>query len=129
MYETKIPGTRYICALASIKGQWLIQIKLDNIVEAQAVVKDLSERGIRDNINTVLSEVSLYLNDFIVEQITKDITNQARILLQEVEATSSAKQGENSSSNDFSEKFEKIMERIELLEQRVNRLEKLSDRQ
>ena len=74
MYETKVPGTRYSVALVNVKGEWKIQIKLDGIVEAETLVKDLSERGILDNIRTVVSEVNLYINDFLIDQITKEIT-------------------------------------------------------
>ncbi|MHA1345066.1 MAG: hypothetical protein ACTSO3_01570, partial [Candidatus Heimdallarchaeaceae archaeon] len=89
MYETKIPGTRYSIALMNIKGQWMIQIKLDGLIEAETLVKDVSERGIFENIKTVVSEVNLYLNEFMLNQITKNITEQASILLKEVVATAS----------------------------------------
>lgn len=126
MYETKIPGTRYVCTLANVKGQWLIQIKLDDDVEAQVVVKDLNERGIRDNIITVLSEVNLYLNEFIIDQITTNITKQAHILLQEMQFASTSKEIETSAvSTDYDSKLDTIITRIETLEQRLERLEQL----
>ena len=56
MYETKVPGTRYTVELINVKGQWMIQIKLVDVVEASVVVKDISERGIRENIKSVVSE-------------------------------------------------------------------------
>ncbi len=75
MYETKVPGTRYTVALVNEKGQWYIQIKLDDLVESAVPVKDLSERGILENIRTVVSDVNLFINDFLIDQITKEITN------------------------------------------------------
>ncbi len=121
MYETKIPGTRYSIALMNIKGQWMIQIKLDGLIEAETLVKDVSERGIFDNIKTVVSEVNLYLNEFMLDQITKNITEQASILLKEVVATASRdKQTEVSA---LEETIVSIMERLQILEERVKRLE------
>ncbi len=121
MYETKIPGTRYSIALMNDKGQWMIQIKLDGLVEAETLVKDVSERGIFDNIKSVVSEVNLYLNEFLLDQITKNITEQASILLKEVVATASRdKQTEVSA---LEETIISIMERLQILEERVNRLE------
>ncbi len=121
MYETKIPGTRYSIALMNDKGQWMIQIKLDGLVEAETLVKDVSERGIFDNIKSVVSEVNLYLNEFLLDQITKNITEQASILLKEVVATASRdKQTEVSA---LEETIISIMERLQILEERVKRLE------
>lgn len=121
MYETKIPGTRYSIALMNDKGQWMIQIKLDGLIEAETLVKDVSERGIFDNIKSVVSEVNLYLNEFLLDQITKNITEQASILLKEVIATASRdKQTEVSA---LEETIVSIMERLQILEERVKRLE------
>lgn len=127
MYETKIPGTRYSIALMNDKGQWMIQIKLDGLVEAETLVKDVSERGIFDNIKSVVSEVNLYLNEFLLDQITKNITEQASILLKEVVATASRdKQTEVSA---LEETIVSIMERLQILEERVKRLETKLDHQ
>ncbi|MHA1201706.1 MAG: hypothetical protein ACTSQ4_04205 [Candidatus Heimdallarchaeaceae archaeon] len=127
MYETKIPGTRYSIALMNDKGQWMIQIKLDGLVEAETLVKDVSERGIFDNIKSVVSEVNLYLNEFLLDQITKNITEQASILLKEVVATASRdKQTEVSA---LEETIVSIMERLQILEERVKRLETNLDHQ
>ncbi|MCG3223021.1 MAG: hypothetical protein H7647_01040 [Candidatus Heimdallarchaeota archaeon] len=127
MYETKIPGTRYSIALMNDKGQWMIQIKLDGLVEAETLVKDVSERGIFDNIKSVVSEVNLYLNEFLLDQITKNITEQASILLKEVVATASRdKQTEVSA---IEETIVSIMERLQILEERVKRLETNLDHQ
>lgn len=121
MYETKIPGTRYSIALMNDKGQWMIQIKLDGLIEAETLVKDVSERGIFDNIKSVVAEVNLYLNEFLLDQITKNITEQASILLKEVIATASRdKQTEVSA---LEETIVSIMERLQILEERVKRLE------
>ena len=121
MYETKIPGTRYSIALMNIKGQWYIQIKLDGLVEADTLVKDVSERGIFENIKTVVSEVNLYLNEFMLDQITKDITQQASILLTEVVATATREKVTEVSA--LEETIISIMERLQILEERVKRLE------
>ena len=121
MYETKIPGTRYSIALMNIKGQWMIQIKLDGLIEAETLVKDVSERGIFDNIKTVVSEVNLYLNEFMLDQITKNITEQAAILLKEVVATASREKQTEVSA--LEETIISIMERLQILEERVKRLE------
>ncbi|MCK4895984.1 MAG: hypothetical protein KAS47_04195 [Candidatus Heimdallarchaeota archaeon] len=127
MYETKIPGTRYSIALMNDKGQWMIQIKLDGLVEAETLVKDVSERGIFDNIKSVVSEVNLYLNEFLLDQITKNITEQASILLKEVVATASRdKQTEVSA---LEETIISMMERLQILEERVKRLETNLDHQ
>ena len=127
MYETKIPGTRYSIALVNVKGQWMLQIKLDDIVEAEVGVKDLSERGIHENIKHVISEVNLYLNDFMLDQITKEITEQANILFKEVSATAAvATQKHESSQTSMSaveETLIQIVKRIESLEERIKRLE------
>ena len=121
MYEAKIPGTRYVCALTNVKGQWMIQIKLDDVVEGEAVVKEVSERGMRDNIKSVLSEVNMYLNDFMVDQITRDITTQAQILFRDVSATESQTTLTNVSAIDNS--MEDVLERIKMLEERIKRIE------
>ncbi|MHA1302415.1 MAG: hypothetical protein ACTSQE_10460 [Candidatus Heimdallarchaeaceae archaeon] len=121
-YETKIPSTRYVCALANVKGQWMIQMRLGGIVEAQTVVKDLSERGIRDNVRTVLSEVDLYIGDFLVEQIVKDLVNQAKILLQET-VTTSESVGSKVELSALESSLEEIKTRLITLEERVQRLE------
>ncbi len=127
MYETKIPGTRYSIALMNDKGQWMIQIKLDGLVEAETLVRDVSERGIFDNIKSVVSEVNLYLNEFLLDQITKNITEQASILLKEVVATASRdKQTEVSA---LEETIISMMERLQILEERVKRLETNLDHQ
>ena len=127
MYETKIPGTRYSIALMNDKGQWMIQIKLDGLVEAETLVKDVSERGIFDNIKSVVAEVNLYLNEFLLDQITKNITEQASILLKEVVATASRdKQTEVSA---LEETIISMMERLQILEERVKRLETNLDHQ
>lgn len=125
MYETKIPGTRYSIALMNVKGQWMIQIKLDGIVEAETLVKDVSERGIFENIKTVVSEVNLYLNEFMLDQITKEITEQASILLKEVVAVASREKQTEVTA--LEETIISIMERLQILEERVKRLETKSD--
>lgn len=125
MYETKIPGTRYSIALVNLKGQWMLQIKLDSIVEAQTSVKDLSEGGIHENIKTVISEVNLYLNDFLLDQITKEITEQANILFKEVSATA-AVASQKRVKEDMSaveETLIQIVKKIESLEARIKKLE------
>ncbi|MBY9000659.1 MAG: hypothetical protein KGD64_07080 [Candidatus Heimdallarchaeota archaeon] len=121
MYETKIPGTRYSIALMNIKGQWMIQIKLDGLIEAETLVKDVSERGIFENIKSVVSEVNLFLNEFMLDQITKNITEQASILLKEVVATASREKQTEMSA--LEETIVSIMERLQILEERVKRLE------
>ena len=121
MYETKIPGTRYSIALMNIKGQWMIQIKLDGLVEAETLVKDVSERGIFENIKSVVSEVNLYLNEFMLDQITKNITEQASILLKEVVATASREKQTEVTA--LEETIISMMERLQILEERVKRLE------
>ncbi|MCK5303941.1 MAG: hypothetical protein KAJ72_01750 [Candidatus Heimdallarchaeota archaeon] len=127
MYETKIPGTRYSIALMNDKGQWMIQIKLDGLIEAETLRRDVSERGIFDNIKSVVSEVNLYLNEFLLDQITKNITEQASILLKEVVATASRdKQTEVSA---LEETIISMMERLQILEERVKRLETNLDHQ
>lgn len=125
MYETKVPGTRYAIALTNVKGQWYIQIKLDGIVEAETIVKELSELGVLENIKTIVSEVNLYLNDFIIDQITKEITSEAEILLKEVAATA-ATVSQHTASSEMSaveETLIQIVKRIETLEERIQRLE------
>ena len=130
MYETKIPGTRYSIALVNVKGQWMLQIKLDEIVEADVGVKDLSERGIHENIKTVVSEVNLYLNDFMLDQITKEITQQANILFKEVSATAATaavtQQSTQTTMSAVEETLIQIVKRIEGLEERIRRLEERS---
>ena len=123
MYETKIPGTRYSLALVNVKGQWYIQIKLDGIIESDVIVKDLSDNGILDNIKTVVSDVNLYLNDFMVEQIVKEITEEANILFKEVQATASRKDTHPSEMSAVEETLIQIVKRIEILEDRIQRLE------
>ncbi len=125
MYETKIPGTRYTIALANVKGQWYIQIKLDGIVEADAIVKELSELSILENIKAVVAEVNLYLNDFIIDQITKEITAEAQILLKEVAATAAtvSTKAVSSEMSAVEETLIQIVRRIETLEERIQRLE------
>ena len=125
MYETKVPGTRYAIALTNVKGQWYIQIKLDGIVESETIVKELSEAGVLENIKAVVSEVNLYLNDFIIDQITKEITSEAEILLKEVAATA-ATVSQHTTSSEMSaveETLIQIVKRIETLEERIQRLE------
>ena len=123
MYETKIPGTRYSIALVNVKGQWYIQIKLDGIVESEVIVKELSERGILDNIRTVVSDVNLYINDFLIDQIVKEITQEANILFKEVEATATRKEIQTSGMSAVEETIIQIVKRIEILEERIKRLE------
>ncbi|MHA1955157.1 MAG: hypothetical protein ACXAAM_01260 [Candidatus Heimdallarchaeaceae archaeon] len=123
MYETKVPGTRYTVELINVKGQWMIQIKLVDVVEASVVVKDISERGIRENIKSVVSEVNLYINDFMLDQITKKITEQAQILFKEVVATASRESHEEMTA--VEETIIQMVKRIEALEQRIQRLESL----
>ncbi len=125
MYESKIPGTRYNIALANVKGQWYIQIKLDGIIEADSVVKELTELSILENIKAVVSEVNLYLNDFIIDQITKAITEEAQILLKEVAATAATVSHQTASSemSAVEETLIQIVRRIETLEERIQRLE------
>ncbi|MHA1198176.1 MAG: hypothetical protein ACTSQF_02285 [Candidatus Heimdallarchaeaceae archaeon] len=125
MYETKVPGTRYSIALMNVKGQWMLQIKLDDIIEADVGVKDLSERGIHDNIKTVVSEVNLYLNDFMLDQITKQITEQANILFKEVSATAAVatQQSSQTTMSAVEETLIQMVKRIEALEERIKRLE------
>ncbi|MHA1219231.1 MAG: hypothetical protein ACTSSN_02195 [Candidatus Heimdallarchaeaceae archaeon] len=128
MYETKVPGTRYAIALTNVKGQWYIQIKLDGIVESETIVKELSEAGVLENIKAVVSEVNLYLNDFIIDQITKEITSEAEILLKEVAATAAtaATVSQHTTSSEMSaieETLIQIVKRIETLEERIQRLE------
>ena len=123
MYETKVPGTRYTVSLINVKGQWMIQIKLVDVVEAEVNVKDISERGIRENIKSVVSEVNLYINDFMLDQITKDITEQAQILFKEVVATASRESYQEMTA--VEETIIQMVKRIEALEQRIQRLESM----
>jgi hypothetical protein len=123
MYETKVPGTRYTVSLINVKGQWMIQILLADVVEAQVNVKDISERGIRENIKSVVSEVNLYINDFMLDQITKEITEQAQILFKEVVATASRESQHEMTA--VEETIIQMVKRIEALEQRIQRLESL----
>jgi hypothetical protein len=121
MYETKVPGTRYTVSLINVKGQWMIQIKLVDIVEAEVNVKDISERGIRENIKSVVSEVNLYVNDFMLDQITKEITEQAQILFKEVVATASRESYQEMTA--VEETIIQMVKRIEALELRIQKLE------
>ncbi|MHA1707972.1 MAG: hypothetical protein ACTSYV_02640 [Candidatus Heimdallarchaeaceae archaeon] len=124
MYETKVPGTRYTVALVNEKGQWYIQIKLDDVVESAVPVKDLSERGILENIRTVVSDVNLFINDFLIDQITKKITNEAQILLTEVAATASKATVQTQTEiSAVEETIIQIVKRIETVEERIERLE------
>ncbi|MHA1224550.1 MAG: hypothetical protein ACTSSG_08210 [Candidatus Heimdallarchaeaceae archaeon] len=124
MYETKVPGTRYTVALVNEKGQWYIQIKLDDLVESAVPVKDLSERGILENIRTVVSDVNLFINDFLIDQITKEITNEAQILLTEVAATASKATVQTQTEiSAVEETIIQIVKRIETIEERIERLE------
>ena len=124
MYEIKVPGTRYTVALINVKGQWMIQIKLDDIVEADVLVKDISERGIRENIKSVVSEVNLYVNDFMLDQLTKEITEQAQILFREVEATVVRETHKtHTEMSAVEETIIQIVKRIEVIEERIRRLE------
>ena len=123
MYETKVPGTRYTVALINVKGQWMIQIKLIDVVEAEVNVKDISERGIRENIKSVVSEVNLYINDFMLDQITKEITEQAQILFKEVVATASRESQQEMTA--VEETIIQVVKRIESLEKRIERLESM----
>ncbi|MFW9852664.1 MAG: hypothetical protein ACFFDS_06965 [Candidatus Thorarchaeota archaeon] len=124
MYETKVPGTRYTVALVNVKGQWMIQIKLDDVVEADVLVKDISERGIRENIKSVVSEVNLYVNDFMLDQLTKEITEQAQILFREVEATVVRETHKtHTEMSAVEETIIQIVKRIEVIEERIRRLE------
>ena len=125
MYESKIPGTRYTIALANVKGQWYIQIKLDGIVEADKIVKEITELSILENIKAVVAEVNLYLNDFIIDQITKEITAEAQILLKEVAATAATATQHvvTSEMSAVEETLIQIVRRIETLEERIQRLE------
>ncbi len=121
-YETKIPSTRYVCALANVKGQWKIQMRLADTVEAEVVVKDLSEKGIRDNVRSVLSDVDLNLSDFLVEQIVKDIVEQAKILIHESAATATV-QPTNVEISSLEKAIDEIKSKLSLLEERINRIE------
>jgi hypothetical protein len=125
MYESKIPGTRYTIALANVKGQWYIQIKLDGIIEADTIIKEITELSILENIKAVVSEVNLYLNDFIIDQITKEITAEAQILLKEVAATaaSATTHAVTSEMSAVEETLIQIVKKMETLEERIKRLE------
>jgi len=123
MYETKIPGTRYSIALVNPKGQWTIQIKLDGIVEADVVVKELSDIGILNNIRYVVKAVNLYINDFMVDQIAKEITEQANILFREVQATATAKSAPHPEMSAVEQTLIGIVKRLETLEERVRKIE------
>ena len=127
MYETRVPGTRYSIALTNVKGQWMIQIKLDGIIESETIVKELSERGILNNIRSVVKEVNLYLNDFMIDQIAKEIAEQAQILLHEVVAT--AQKESITEMTAIEETLIGIVKRLETLEDRVKRLEDHSSHQ
>lgn len=121
MYETKVPGTRYSVALANVKGQWMIQIKLDGIVESEIVLKELSERGILENVRSIVKDVNLYLNDFMIDQISKEITVQAQMYLQD--KGSPAQEETYSEMSAIEETLIGIVKRIEQLEDRVKKLE------
>ena len=128
MYETKIPGTRYSIALENVKGQWMIQIKLDGIIESDVVVKELSEISILNNIRSAVKAVNLYINDFMVDQIAKELTEQANILFREVQASASAAAApaRGPPSPDMSaieQTLIGIVKRLETLEERVKKIE------
>jgi hypothetical protein len=125
MYETKIPGTKYTIALVNIKGQWMMQIKLFDNIEAENPVKDISEHGIRGNVKSLINEVNLIINDFLIEQIIKDITEQAHILFREVEATVTreTKQSVQTEMSAVEETLIQIVKKMESLEKRIKRIE------
>lgn len=129
MYETKIPGTRYSIALENVKGQWMIQIKLDGIIESDVVVKELSDMAILNNIRSVVKAVNLYINDFMVDQIAKELTEQANILFREVQASAAAPASapvRGPPSPDISaieQTLIGIVKRLETLEERVKKIE------
>jgi len=125
MYETKIPGTKYTITLVNVKGQWMMQIKLFDDVESEYPVKDISEHGIRGNIKSLISEVNLFINDFLIEQIVKDITEQANILFKEVEATATREttQTVQTGMSAVEETLIQIVKKMESLENRIKRIE------
>ncbi len=127
MYETKIPGTRYSIALENVKGQWMIQIKLDGIIESDIVVKELSDMAILNNIRYVVKAVNLYINDFMVDQIAKELTEQANILFREVPGSAPASAPAGSAPAPEMSAIEQtligIVKRLEALEERVKKIE------
>ena len=131
MYETKVPGTRYSIALSNVKGQWMIQIKLDGIVESEIVVKELSEMAILNNIRSVVKAVNLFINDFMVDQIAKELTEQANILFREVpgsapapaQASAPARSGPSPELAAIEQTLIAIVKRLETLEDRVKQIE------
>ena len=127
MYETKIPGTRYSIALENVKGQWMIQIKLDGIIESDIVLKELSDMGILNNIRYVVKAVNLYINDFMVDQIAKELTEQANILFREVPtsatATATVQNAPPPEMSAIEQTLIGIVKRLETLEDRVKKIE------
>ncbi|MHA1482147.1 MAG: hypothetical protein ACTSQA_01760, partial [Candidatus Heimdallarchaeaceae archaeon] len=67
------------------------------------------------------------LNEFLLDQITKNITEQASILLKEVVATASREKQTEVSA--LEETIISMMERLQILEERVKRLETNLDHQ
>jgi len=135
MYIAKIPGTKYITSLESQGGQWFLRLKLDDVVEAEEDIDQLSKRAIHSNLEKLFKQVGLQVNNFQVDLIHKELVAQiSHLLLQEQHQTTKPQPVDGETSNKQDPRVDTLLNRIAELEKmvktlsdRVERMETLSE--
>ena len=119
-YEAKIPGTRYICYLERDQDQWFLRLKLMGHLEAEIPLPHLTKRNISEGVGSLLAQTNQEVNEFIKNNITKELTRQLGPLLN----SEGLKEKQIKSGEEVGDVITAIINKLEALEERVEKLEK-----
>ena len=130
MYSAKIPGTKYLASLESVRGQWCVRLKLDDVVEAEEDVPQLNKRTIHSSLGNLFRKVNLPINSFQHDLITNEITDQISHLTSPTQSEGAKEWVSDAPKEDprvdeLLAKLDVLESHLKTLEERIERIEAL----
>ena len=131
MFSVKIPGSRYLLAMETVRGEWTLKILLDNNTEAEGKISAMNKRAIHSQMEALLKEVKIQVSPVQIDLMHKDLTTQAAHLLQEGGGEGTVDKGNdltgvNTKIKEILESFSKLEDKIDAMNDRLERLEQMS---
>ncbi len=81
VYNSKIPGTKYSLALTKKYNEWFLQLLIDNSVEDEYPVTDMSIGGIKSLTNKILDPISFLVNPLVAKRVIDDLISKTKHIL------------------------------------------------
>ncbi len=129
MYSAKILGTKYAASIEQDHGQWYVRIKLNDNVEAQQVLPQMTQGAIEKKLNAVLRDVNVILNELQFNMLVSNLIKQFPHLMEDDIRHSSTSSGQSGAEankiHELEEMLKKLQQTIDTLSSRIERLEKL----